>query len=258
MRRLLIVLIGLYVAYAGLMIWIHPAFIYPFSDKVFARDGWTQEVVTERGVAVAYSQIEQDVTVLYFMGNGGAFALFTPAMETHENAGRGMYAMEYPGGGGIPGAPEEAALKADALALFDWVEARVPGPVVVHGFSMGTGLAVHVAANRNPDALVLDAPYTRMCDLMTRAAYLPACYLPGVQKWDSAADVPGITVPVLVQHGTADQLIPADLSVPLVAAMEAANVDVTYSRLPGVRHNTISSEPPYHKALEEFLARALN
>ena len=250
-------LVGTYLLYAVVMVFAHPQFIYPFGPDPFDNPDFRQDVVTERNVALAISDGADEAAVLFFMGNGGALAYFTFSLDAHVAADRTLVAMEYPGGGGIAGKPSEVRLKADALAAYDWLAARHDGPIVVHGYSMGTGLALHVAAERRVAAIVLDAPYVRMCELMTKASWLPACYLPGVQKWDSAALIPKVSAPVLIQHGTADQLIPMDNGRRLAGLLEAAGLPVTFYPVDGATHNNLAGQRGYRERIDGFLEEVL-
>ncbi|WP_333713421.1 alpha/beta hydrolase [Yoonia sp.] len=250
-------LVGTYLLYATVMVVAHSRFIYPFGPDPFDDPSFTQEIVGPREVAMALSTGEDPVAVLFFMGNGGALAYFTFSLQAHQTAGRTVAAIEYPGGGGIPGQASETGLKADALTAYDWLAARHDGPIVVHGYSMGTGLAVHVAARREVAAVILDAPYVRMCELMTRASYLPACYMPFVQKWDTARDVPRVTAPVLIQHGESDQLIPPANGARLADLFSDAGVRVSLQVLPGGTHNNLAGHPDYRENISGFLAQAV-
>ncbi|MEM8538494.1 MAG: dienelactone hydrolase family protein [Pseudomonadota bacterium] len=251
--NLIWMLAGTYLAYAVLMVWLHPRFIYPFGPDVFDNPTFQQRRVTERQVAMATSFGDDDLAVLYFMGNGGALNYFTFTLDAHQGAGRTIAAMEYPGGGGIPGKPSEHRLKADALAAYDWLAGEHDGPIVVHGFSLGTGIALHVAAARPVHAVILDAPYVRLCELMTSASYLPACKMPFVQKWDSARYLTDIQAPVLVQHGTADQLIPIENSLRMVAMLDDANVPVSFQSYQDATHNNLAGQTGYADRISTFL-----
>jgi fermentation-respiration switch protein FrsA (DUF1100 family) len=250
-------LVATYLIYATVMVVAHPRFIYPFGADPFDDPSFVQEVVGAREVAVALSEGDAPVAVLFFMGNGGALAYFTFSLQAHQSAGRTVAAMEYPGGGGIPGTASETSLKADALTAYDWLAARHGGPIVVHGYSMGTGLAVHVAARREVAAVVLDAPYVRLCELMARASYLPACYMPFVQKWDTARDVSQVTAPVLIQHGGADRLIPPDNARRLAELFADAGASVSLNVWSEATHNNLAGHPAYRETISAFLAQAV-
>lgn len=248
-------LVGTYLIYATVMIVAHPRIIYPFSPEPFENPQFRQEIVSDRNVTLAVAEGDNDIAVLFFMGNGGSLAYFPQSLAVHQSAGRTIAAMEYPGGAGIPGRASEAGLKADALAAYDWLAAQHDGPIVVHGVSLGTGLAIQVAASREVEAILLDAPYTSLCALMTKASYLPACYLPGVQKWRSIDDVPALSAPVLIQHGVADQLIPVASGERLSTAMQEAGLAVTFFAVAGAAHNDLSGQPGYQDRINAFLAR---
>ncbi len=260
MKWLLIGLAG-YIAYAAAMIYAHPQFIYPFGADRFVADGWENHVTEDRGVTLAVANGGSDVAILYFMGNAGAFTYFAGFVDGYVEADRKVVAMQFRGGGGIAGTPSEAGLKADALDAYDWLRETHAGPIVVHGYSMGTGLALYVAANRDVDAIVLDAPLYRMCDLMARASYLPACHLPFVQKWDSARLVGDpsapISAPVLIQHGTADTLIPLADGARLVDLMRDNGLDVTFHEIEGATHTNIASQPGFNERIDAFLGQVV-
>lgn len=96
-------------------------------------------------------------TVLLFLGNGevlddeGATRLWQ--LCRHDVDG---YVFDRRGYGRTHGRPQLAALAADALDVYDHVRGRARGPLVVHGFSLGSMIAGHVAARRPIDALVLE------------------------------------------------------------------------------------------------------
>ncbi len=251
-------MLGLYALYAAVAIWMHPGLVYPFDPRPFEMEGYstvtTQSDAGPLTVSVSEGEAGQPA-VLFFMGNTGSLARFPTSMTQHQAAGRMVVAMQYPGGGGVDGAPSEGGLKDLALAGFDWVAANTDRPIYVHGYSLGTGLAVHVAARRGIAGLLLDAPFARMCDVMVRQSALPACYLPGVQRWDTLHDLEGITADVHIQHGDADQLIPASDGQRLARAMEAAGIDVTFHLVPGGTHNNIFRTDGYWDRVAAFMGR---
>jgi len=239
------------------MIRLHPTIIYPFGSDVFDRIGYEKYTLAYKEsppFMVKDLQNTGGPVVLFFMGNGGSLAYFEPILRFHRAEGRQIYALQYPGGGGVPGTPSETRLKLMALRAYDSVSAQTNGPILVHGISMGTGLAMHVGARRDVAGLVLDAPFARMCEVMTQKSLLPACYLPGVQKWDSLDNVSDLSSPVLVQHGNRDQLIPIQQSEKLFGALNSAGVPANFGILDGYGHNDLTSAPGYRAAINGFIA----
>ena len=265
MMRMLTGLLLAYLAYGALMVATHRRYIYPFGQDVFADPRFQRVMIAVPGadpvpVAVHLAADPHAPVILYFMGNVGYLGAFKPAFDLHIAAGRTVIALEYRGGGGVPGQPREAGLKADALALYDWVAGQrsagqgLAGPLVVHGYSLGTGLALHVAANRPIDGLVLDAPYARICDLMARASWLPACVLPFVDHWSNVAYAGRIAAPVLIQHGDADQTIPLAQGRQLASRLTTGGAQVSMFALGGAGHATIIDHPDYAGHLAGFIA----
>lgn len=258
--RIAVVLIGLYLAWGALMTVAHPYFIYPFDARDVDLPGYERVMVEVPGadpvrVALAEAGPEAPV-VLYFMGNAGSIGIFRDGLEQHRAAGRNVVAMEFRGGGGNAGRPSEARLKADALAVFDWAAARYGPevPLIVHGYSLGTGLALHVAARREVSGVILVAPYARLCTLMARASFLPACLMPGVQKWRNTADARLVGQPVLILHGERDAAIPIGEGRRLEAALRAAGTPVEFEAFPDGTHENLHLFERYRDRIGAWVA----
>lgn len=259
----LIVLAGVgYVAYGAVMVAIHKRYIYPFDQSVFEHPAFTSVEIDVPNAAplpayVAEGDAEAPV-IVYFMGNGGSLELFASILDYHLIQGASVVAMSYRGGGGTAGPTSEAQLKVDALALVDALpDLGFADPPVIHGYSLGTGLAVHVAARREVAAVLLSAPYDRLCTLLAQASYLPACWLPRVEKWRSADDLDGVAAPVTILHGDQDALIPPARSAALLDAMTRAGIAVTRAEIAGANHVDLMTFRAYLSELNAFWADQL-
>lgn len=252
MKRAVGAVLGLYLLYAALASVAAPVFLYPFSETPFEHPEFRAE---RFGTATAYVHDAGPTApiVLYFMGNAGSLAYFAPSLDWHAAEGRSVVALGYPGGGGLEGRPGEEALKRDALEVFDHLPDTAV-PVIVHGYSLGTGLALHVAARRDVDAVILSAPYARLCDLMTAQSALPACRMPWLDRWRSDLDASGVSAPVLILHGDRDTLIPIAQADKLSEAFGAAP---DFARIEGAGHTDLVSHPEFFSAIESFVAAHL-
>src|SRR3546814_2716191 len=78
-----------------------------------------------------------------------------------------LLAAGYRGYSGNPGKPSEPGLTADARSLLDWAAAEGYGRerLVYYGESLGTAVAVKIASERPPSALVLEAPPSSIADV---------------------------------------------------------------------------------------------
>jgi hypothetical protein len=100
--------------------------------------------------------------VLYFQGNAGASNLRVNRFTWLTADGTGLLALSYRGYGGSTGHPTEAGLIDDARAAYDFVLTRADAKrIVVFGESLGTAVAIALAAEREIGGLILDAPFTR-------------------------------------------------------------------------------------------------
>jgi fermentation-respiration switch protein FrsA (DUF1100 family) len=194
--------------------------------------------------------------VIYFGGNAEEATEF--ASSAHEGHGdRAVLLVNYRGYGGSGGSPGEKALVADALEIYDWAARRAdvdPGRIAVHGRSLGSGVAVQLAAARPVRCVVLTTPFASALDV-ARAAYpwLPVALLMR-HPFDSLAHAPRLAMPALVLMGEADRVIPVEHSERLAAAWGGP---VERLRLPGFGHNDLDVHPGYHAAIKTFLERCL-
>src|SRR5262245_10063601 len=104
--------------------------------------------------------------VIYFQGNAGALDLRAGRFKWLTADGTGLLALSYRGYGGSTGEPSEAGLINDAMAAYDFAAARYPaGRIVLWGESLGTGVAIALAAERKVGGIILDAPFTSIADV---------------------------------------------------------------------------------------------
>lgn len=151
-------------------------------------------------------------TLLYLHGNGGSVGTRAEPMRQLTEAGFGVYLLGYPGYGGSDGSPSEVSLMEAANAAYDYLRQRgiPPDRIVIYGESLGSAVGVQLAAKRDAKALILLAP---MYSVLERAEatypFLPVRRLLQ-DTWLSSEYIEQIDMPLMVIHGTADQLIPME------------------------------------------------
>jgi fermentation-respiration switch protein FrsA (DUF1100 family) len=163
----------------------------------------------ERLAALHVRASEGRPTMLLFPGNGDNIANYGFLADMLSTHGFGLLAVSYRGYPGSTGSPGEAGLLADGLAAFDWLAAHAgSSPIVVLGRSLGTGIAVNTAAERETAALVLVSAYESIVAL-ARATYpyLPVSLLIK-DSFRSDLRIGKVSEPTLFLHGDLDASIP--------------------------------------------------
>lgn len=148
--------------------------------------------------------------ILYFMGN---FASIGPSAQTLKpflEQGYGLAALVYRGSSGVGGEPSEEAFANDARSLYDQLDTLMGAPVstarrLAYGYSLGSGVAVTLAAEHDVGGVILVAAYSRFCDYFTDRYYgLPFCYVMHRERYDSIDRINDINSPLLMLHGEQD------------------------------------------------------
>jgi uncharacterized protein len=183
--------------------------------------------------------------VIYFGGNAEDVSRGIPTLAD-AFPDRSLYTMNYRGYGGSTGSPSENVLVADALALFDHVQADHP-KIVVIGRSLGSGVAVQIASQRPVERLVLITPYD---SLLTIAAgqfgFFPLRWLM-LDKFESWRYAPKVTAPTRLIAAQNDEVIPLASTQALYKHFPQSVATLTM--ISGVGHNTISESPEYIPAM---------
>jgi pimeloyl-ACP methyl ester carboxylesterase len=185
-----------------------------------------------------------------------------PKLQAIRDAGFSVLAVEYRGwGDSSPLLPSEASIVADAELGWHELVRREPEPGrrVIYGHSMGSAVAVEIAARRSdPPAhggLILESAFTRGADLAAALSVFggPVAWLlsPG---FDALARIGSVSGPVLMLHGTADRTVPLALGRRL---FDAAPSPRRFVEFEGGSHSRLHDDDPmrYHDAFAGFAAR---
>ena len=177
------------------------------------------------------------VTVLVFNGNAGNRAYRAPLAAALHGHGLQVLLVDYRGYGGNPGAPTEKGLAADSRAARTYLAGRSDvdaSRIVYFGESLGTAVAVALAVEHPPAALVLRSPFTSMADVgQHHYPFLPVRLL--LRDRFAAIDhIHRIRAPLLVIAGGQDRVVPIENSRRLY---DAAVAPKTLLVLPGADHN---------------------
>jgi pimeloyl-ACP methyl ester carboxylesterase len=198
-------------------------------------------------------------SILYFHGNAGNLANRARRFRAFTDRGFGVVAMAYPGSSGSSGTPDQDTILANAQTTLAAIRTYAgKSGVVLYGESLGTGVATLTAATRTAadipvNALVLEAPYTSIPDVAAHL-YPALSAFTGIltDTYPSIDRIGQTAIPLLILHGTDDQLIPVELGRQLFAA--APTPDKTFYPVRGAGHSNVW-QPDAQKVLYDFLDR---
>ena len=178
--------------------------------------------------------------VLFLHGNAGDISHRTPMARGLIQEGCSVLLLEYRGYGGSGGSPSEDGLHLDALAGYEFLSDRLgeSKSIVVLGRSMGGAVAARLAATRPTGGLVLESAFTSL-EAMARTLYP---LLPGILfrrlrgRFDTLASLREVKAPVLVVHGSQDEIVPIRMG---RALYEAAGAGREWLEVPAAGHNDV-------------------
>lgn len=257
MRRLLLtplaVLAALYLAVCVLIFVKQRSLLFPAPTELAPPNGLERLDIPGGTFALVRRMPGDGPVVVHFHGNGEQVAWLSWLGQAWAEQGCSFVAVEYPGYPGAAGTPSEASLTAAAQAALE----HLVGPLgiarerlVLSGQSVGTGVAVAMAARGWGSKLVLLSPYTSLPDVGARAfPWLPVRLLM-LDRFDSLSRAREVKVPTLVVHGTLDEVIPFDLGAELASALP----DVKFMPREGRHHNDLWEDEGVQGAVFSFVA----
>jgi fermentation-respiration switch protein FrsA (DUF1100 family) len=239
----LMAIVLLYVLQRQLLYFPSPRYEHPFERFTVSSQGETIEVIVlNRG---------QDNALLYFGGNAEAVVAnaqeFTSAFADTQTT---LYLVNYRGYGGSSGTPNESGIFADALAVYDHIESSHSG-ISVAGRSLGSGVALYVAAQRSVQGVALITPYDRIVDVAQSKFPLFPISVLLKDHYDSLSLAKAVTSNLLVIAAEHDEVIPMRHTKRLLAVFDKERVVLKVIENAG--HNDLSNSPKYYAALRDFL-----
>ena len=148
--------------------------------------------------------------ILLFHGNGGNISHRLDKALNYVRAGYGVLLAEYRGYGGNLGEPSETGLYRDARAYMKWLSASgyEPKDIILYGESLGTGVAVQIASETPPKALILETPYALLYEpAQKRYPFIPFIHLLMMDHYDSYAKIDKIKAPKLFLIAENDKVL---------------------------------------------------
>lgn len=196
--------------------------------------------------------------IVYLHGNAGNLAVRAGRFRKFTDRGYGVVALGYRGSSGSTGTPTAENVDGDVARLFAALPKLVGrARVVVYGESLGTGVAVAMNTGLSGQdriaAMVLEAPYTAILDIGRQQYPSYASLwdqLP--ERWPTKLRIARQTTPLLVLHGTEDDVIPPQMGRAVFEASAAK--DKRFYAVKGAGHTDVW-QADAQRVLWQFLTR---
>ena len=154
--------------------------------------------------------IEKFKTILFFHGNAGSLENRTYKLNHFKDLNVNFLIIAWRGFSGNAGKPNETGLYRDGASAIKWLKLRgvTEKNIILYGESLGTGVAIEVAQNKNYAGIILESPYTSMVNVGKKYyPFFPVSLLLK-DKFESYKKIKKVSVPILVLHGKEDKIVP--------------------------------------------------
>jgi pimeloyl-ACP methyl ester carboxylesterase len=193
--------------------------------------------------------------VIFFHGNAEIIDFQYRVEDLYRRLGVSVLLPEYRGYGRAKhaGEPSQEALVADGVKFYDELIKRPevdPARVIIHGYSIGGGVAAQVAAQRKPAALILESTFTSVASFAWHYGVPPAL---SRHPFRTDEVLPGLGVPIFLAHGRHDNIVPVEHGRrlhTLVPSSTYVELDHGHMNLPGD-----APDDPYREEIRKFLLR---
>ncbi len=253
LKLLLFTLVSCYLALCVVLFVVQRKLVFPAPVELFKVTDGMERVDVPGATFFLWKHVPGDgPVVVHFHGNGEQVGSLSWLAESWAERGVSFVAVEYPGYPGTEGSPsEEAIVSASEAALLHLSTVLKIGRsrLVLEGQSVGTGVAVTLASRGWGNKLVLISPYTTLPDVAAKVfPWLPVRLLMR-DRFDSAAQAPGLKVPTFIVHGTRDEVVAFELGEALSKLLCGAK----FVPVEGAGHNDLLDRSEVLQVIFDFV-----
>ena len=204
-----------------------------------------------------YFRRDSEYVILYFHGNAGDLSGWQFVAEDFSGLGYNFFIFDYRGYGKSSGRLSEKGLYKDAEAAYGFLLGKgfSPENIILYGRSIGTGVALDLAARTSCKGLILEAPYSSLSRLANEKLpfFFPSLYLR--YRFDNIGKINEVSCPVIFLHGSDDTLIPPSHSVKLFDSFTGKKKMIIVDR---GSHNDLHAFRQYDEFLKDVLPSFFN
>ena len=176
-------------------------------------------------------------TLVFFHGNGHAYQYWVDKLTHYRKEGYGALLTDYRGYGGFPGKPTEQGIYRDARSFIQALRETVPfEDMIYYGESLGTGVAVQMATEFRPRALILENSYSATLDVAEGRYWMFPVALMMKDQYHSKDKIGELDIPKYFIHAENDRIVPIRYARKLYAA---APEPKEFKAIPESGHNDL-------------------
>ncbi len=260
--RILLGGVALYLVYAAILFFTQRRIVFPrkligpsppdLSDASEMERIWldTRAGRTESWLLPSKADARPGPAVIFAHGNAELIDHWAGEMTAFTRLGFAVLLVEYPGYGRSDGSPTQASVTETLVTAYDMLAAREDvdtNRIVFMGRSLGGGAVCALAAERSPAALILLSTFKSISAVAVEKYYVPGFF--ARDSFDNLTMLGGYAGPVLIAHGTRDNVIPYSHGVALHRAARRSRL-ITYE----AGHNNCPPDwPAFWREVERFL-----
>lgn len=214
-------------------------FVPPEAFGLNAEEVWIRAADGVRLNAWFFTHDGAPKVLLCFHGNAENIGSGLSRTKALSSLGTNILALDYRGYGKSEGSPNEAGVYRDAEAAYRYlVKARgfEPQDIVIYGQSLGGAVAIDLAARHACGGLIVESSFTSIREMARRVLLIPFLEYAVKSRFDSIAKIAGVRAPVLIVHGTRDEVIPFSMGQKL---FDAAPQPKWFFPVEGASHNDV-------------------
>ena len=219
---IILVLVSFYVLVLTIVFFFQKNLLYHPSIDNYLKDQTTNELNEIEKVKITTTDnidlrawfhnknLKKLKTILFFHGNTGSLENRIYKLNHFKDLNVNFLIIAWRGFSGNKGKPSEIGLYKDAESAVKWLKSKglKEENIILYGESLGTGVAVEIAQNKNYAGIILESPYTSMLNMGKKYYPLfPVSFLLK-DKFESDKKIKKISIPILILHGKADKIVP--------------------------------------------------
>lgn len=223
--------------------------------SAYGLTGFSEEILTTKDETKILSWYRpaknNEKIILYFHGNAGNLGDRSHKFAAFAADGFGVLAISYRGYSGSAGKPSETGLLLDADAALQFLldQGYSEKNIILFGESLGSGVAVQLAAKHSFSAIILESPFSSIVGVAQKTYWFVPVNLLLKDKFESIKFLPKIYSPILIFHGTKDPIVLYSEGKRLFDAATAPKKLIT---IEGAGHLNFGEEFLLHE-MEKFL-----